>query len=220
MLPPSDSLRHQSHKRSEATANTQREDRRPPPPPYSPPIRLPPSIEDFLHGATDLDEYDEADEADSRAPRITIHIDASITIIGDANTVVIPPSSTSCPTDLPGTSSTSDPTTALQAVQRARQTKLSDMATAIIDALGRRGLLDPDRAGCPAAQASVEVKITPGIRVEGNRNAVCVGALPRALGRRSSAGAGERDGGRKRRACSVCSFSFVGCCVADGLKLM
>jgi hypothetical protein len=94
------------------------------------------------------------------------------------------------------------------------------MATAIIDALGRRGLLDPDRAGCPAAQAPVEVKITPGIRVEGNRNAVCVRALPRALGRRSSAGAGERDGGRKRRACSVCSFSFVGCCVADGLKLM
>ncbi|KAL5362799.1 hypothetical protein BJX96DRAFT_177491 [Aspergillus floccosus] len=206
MLPPSDSLRHQFDKRSEARANTQCEDRRAPPPPYSPSIRLPPSIESFLRG-NDLDEYDEADEADyvepeSCAPRITIHIDASISIIGDANTVVIPPSSTPCPADLLNTGSNqSNAMTALQAAQRARQTKLTDMATAIIDALGRSGLLDLDRAGCPAP-APVEVKITQGIRVEGSRNAVCVGAFPRALGRSSVPGAVERDGGRKRRACS------------------
>ncbi|KAL4896305.1 hypothetical protein BDV59DRAFT_199505 [Aspergillus ambiguus] len=213
MLPPSDSLRHHSLKRLEAASSRQREEHCPPPTPYTATLRIPPRIGDTLRGTghiesyEDDDDYDDDDihpeEASAPAP-ITIHIDTSISIVGNANTILVP-SSSSTPCPNPTAMGQPSGTTALKSLQKQRQTKLTDIAMTVIDAIGRSLLLEKDDTG-RRSPSPVEVRINAGIRVEGSRNAVCIGAFPRVFGKKDSSEAmngDQRDRGRKRRAFSV-----------------
>ncbi|KAE8146249.1 hypothetical protein BDV25DRAFT_169977 [Aspergillus avenaceus] len=221
MLPPSHSLLHQLHKLAEARASPQNQARPSPPPPYSIRIPLDVSNEDtrneiFEHGraSEELDEDDDSVSWESgpssssyrsESP-ITIHIDASISILGNNNTVIIP-SAIAPPRDnnpeapAPQTS----PVTLLYSAQRHRQARLTDMATSIITALGKTGILDRTGSGA----TPVAVNIDTGIKVEGSRNVICAGpglSSTRLLGKRrlnqTNGEANLQDGNRKRRALS------------------
>ncbi|PWY93817.1 hypothetical protein BO94DRAFT_622159 [Aspergillus sclerotioniger CBS 115572] len=155
MLPPSESVLHQVHKIAEPQNGPENPEAATPPPPYSPPVHgLPKQIdgESSLQWAT---------------PRpIAIHIDASISVLGNANSIILP--------SIPATSPPSSPssTPILQSAQRNRQSKLTDMATSIIAALHRTGLLNLTNESLQ----SVMVNINTGIKVQGARNVICLGS--------------------------------------------
>lgn len=95
---------------------------------------------------------------------------------------------------------------ALHLVQKQRQARLTEMATSIINALYDSGRLAP-----PAEDhepAPLEIKINTGIKVEGSRNVICVGATVRAQSNKSAPMGTDKDRqvipNRKRRALSVC----------------
>jgi hypothetical protein len=97
MLPPFDSFGHQARKLAEVFAEGQksRSLTSVPPPPYSSAIETPSSN---TEGNNDLDcdsDHDDdvslEDDASSSAAPITIKIDASISLVGDRNTIAIPP---------------------------------------------------------------------------------------------------------------------------------
>jgi hypothetical protein len=88
MPPPSDSLRHQELKLAEALSNIQAIEV--PPPSYT---LMPVTTNDsFRNYATDDDDDDE----DCLAPLapVTVHVDTSIRVDGQANTVILPPTPT------------------------------------------------------------------------------------------------------------------------------
>ncbi|KAB8201180.1 hypothetical protein BDV34DRAFT_237802 [Aspergillus parasiticus] len=207
MLPPSDSLLHQLQKLAEARAAAQYQTRASPPPPYS--RRNAPGLALAENDLIDSDGPKDADDGDEcmswgsgssngsrhhHAP-VSIHIDASINVRGNGNTLIIPSTMHQ-----------------QQSVQRHRQTKLTDMATSIITALGRASLLPSTEDG----SSPVEININSGIKIEGSRNVICTGnSLPsgRSLAKRQYVQIGgvgslyERD--RARRADSVRPSSLV-----------
>ncbi|KJK67048.1 hypothetical protein P875_00127545 [Aspergillus parasiticus SU-1] len=102
MLPPSDSLLHQLQKLAEARAAAQYQTRASPPPPYS--RRNAPDLALAENDLIDSDGPKDADHGDecmswgsgsSNGSRhhhalVSIHIDASINVRGNGNTLIIP----------------------------------------------------------------------------------------------------------------------------------
>jgi hypothetical protein len=143
----------------------------PPPPSYaesrSMPVLPEPRNPTHMYSIPDTD-----DEEDSSPPApVLVKIDASVAIDGKGNTLVLPafasPATTSTPTQSPF-SLTPD-----------------SLATAIISALGRAGVLrsadgnsqspEFDEDGRPAGRRAVEVHVDASLRVGGEGNRVCVG---------------------------------------------
>ncbi|PYI10372.1 hypothetical protein BO78DRAFT_360906 [Aspergillus sclerotiicarbonarius CBS 121057] len=190
MFPPSESILHQIHQIAEPQNGPENPDAVTPPPPYTPP--------NHNHRLPKETEGENTPKWATPRP-ITIQIDASISVLGNANSIIIP--SVPATTTLPPPPSSS--AALLKSAQRHRQSKLTDMATSIIAALHRTGLLNPteDTGSVP----SVMLNINTGIRVQGARNVVCVsGGL---VGRRNPTEHGyereQKNGGhigRKRRA--------------------
>lgn len=206
MLPPSDSLRHQAHKLAEARAN--RTQLPSAPPPYSPV----PHVTMEGHGLLDMDEDD------SPSP-ITITMDTSIHIQGNGNTIVLPSTSAKAAEQqqqhnrTSSSDATATPTsaqmTALHCAQKQRQNKLSEMASTIIAALREADvLLDVESGRC----RPIAVHLNAGVKVEGSRNVICVGAAA-GSSRAGCKNPLSEDGAgvsRKRRAQSVWSFPSLG----------
>ncbi|KAB8215863.1 hypothetical protein BDV33DRAFT_6544 [Aspergillus novoparasiticus] len=217
MLPPSDSLLHQLQKLAEARAAAQYQTRASPPPPYS--RRNAPDLALAENDLIDSDGSKDADDGDEcmswgsgssngsrhhHAP-VSIHIDASINVRGNGNTLIIPSvagpqqgNGPTIPSSLPISTMHQQ-----QSAQRHRQTKLTDMAASTITALGGASLLPSTEDG----SSPVEINIYSGIKIEGSRNVICTGnSLPlgRSLAKRQYVQIGgvgslyERD--RKRRA--------------------
>ncbi|GIJ82464.1 hypothetical protein Asppvi_000972 [Aspergillus pseudoviridinutans] len=217
MLPPSDSFLHHSHKLREVAANARNRVVCTPPPPYSSTVPRDSTHEErqnVLETVDDGTTWETCPSANSTP--VMISIDASISVVGNGNTIMIPsmaghpqqtPSvSTSMNSENPS-SSTSTPPAASEAdaqVQKQRQAKLTEMATSIINALYDSGRLAPPAEDHEAAP--LEIKINTGIKVEGSRNVVCVGATVRAQSNKS-AQVGTEEGrqvisNKKRRALS------------------
>lgn len=212
MLPPSDSFRHQSHKLAEVLTSLQNGVTSVPPPPY---------------GATDphdsahdeiLSNVDAAEEWESNPRPIAIHIDASISVTGDSNSVIIPsmashqaPTRTATPTELPAPSPSAPHAQGiLQSAQKQRQARLTEMATTIIAKLQDSDFLCHSESG---GYAPVEIKINTGVKIEGSRNTICAGTPGRLPSRRNAqneAVGDEQNWGRKRRAQSVCPLIAFG----------
>ncbi|KAE8411542.1 hypothetical protein BDV36DRAFT_288664 [Aspergillus pseudocaelatus] len=178
MLPPSGSLLHQLQKLAETRAAAQNQTRASPPPSYS------------RSNLIDKDEPEDADDGDngdecmpwesvpSNGNRhhhtpVNIHIDASINVRGNDNTLIIPSVAGPQQDNNPTTSSSLPSSTMQQqqSAQRHRQTKLTGMATSIITALGRASLLHLTKDG----SSPVEININSGIKIEGSRNVICPG---------------------------------------------
>ncbi|KAK2738774.1 hypothetical protein FQN55_000412 [Onygenales sp. PD_40] len=216
MLPPSDSINHQSLKLAEFFASLRSSQNRlssiPPPPPYAPSATSSsfpamPAIEDSF---ADLEDDD--DEATSLAP-IMIKVDTSIEIEGQGNTIVIPTSNggmgmgmpgdeSTSPSPSPSPASSSSSSSSLQHLQQQRQVKSAQLASTIIAALKASGVLEEKES---RRQRPIEVNVNAGIRIRGDRNVVCAGAgVRRRMGlsedERGSAAVGGSGSGRKRRA--------------------
>ncbi|KAE8132300.1 hypothetical protein BDV38DRAFT_297077 [Aspergillus pseudotamarii] len=189
MLPPPGSFLRQLQKFAEARAAAQNQTRASPPPPYSrsnvPDLALAENElidKDEPEGADDGDDGDECmswefiPSNDNRHHHTTvnIHIDASINVRGNGNTLIIPPVAGPQQANNPTTSSSLPSSTMQQqqqSAQRHRQTKLTGMATSIITALGRASLLHLTKDG----SSPVKININSGIKIEGSRNVICPG---------------------------------------------
>ncbi|OJD26498.1 hypothetical protein ACJ73_02123 [Blastomyces percursus] len=223
MLPPSDSIDHQNCKLAEFVASLRSQNRLvpPQPPPTYAAAIAPAPVDDAF-----ADIIDDDDDEESTAMRpITIKIDTSIDIEGQGNTFVIPTSigasaseephtstsTSTSPLSSPSSSRSSLRTTGgnspLQQLQQQRQVKSAQLASTIISALKAAGVMDDKELG---TQRPVEVNVSSGIRIRGDRNVVCA-AIPKRpelchVGR-SDSSFDEREElsrrGRKRRATSV-----------------
>ncbi|EEH37050.1 hypothetical protein PAAG_07468 [Paracoccidioides lutzii Pb01] len=212
MFPPSDSINHQSLKLAEFVASLRSQNRLAyaPPPPYT--ISTVPTLtDDSLADIVDVDDEDE-EETPSMAP-IIIKIDTSIDIEGQGNTIVIPTSigrstAEEAPSIIFPSSSQTSEKCLLQQLQKQRQFKSAQLASTIISALKTSGVLDDRETG---KQQPVEVNVSSGIRIRGDRNVVCAGVpkkeeLTPAESEDSSSEKGpsslSSEWGRKRRASS------------------
>lgn len=210
MHPPFDSLRHQSHKLAEVISHANLEERSAPPPPYSSTVQYPSSFEDTSSETDYLDDsHDDYEDLPREHSNLNVHIDASINITGTGNTIIISPTSVSADSNShpPPSNRPTSPAIALRAIQKQRQTRVTDIATAIISALGQTSVLHPT-GNQPLP--SVEIKINTGIKMEGSKNVIYAGTSPRVISRGIPRPSIERDqqgGSRKRRAQSVCSVS-------------
>lgn len=210
MLPPSDSLLHQSHKLAEVIASLQNgvTSSSPPPPPYALRVPLDPAPEDTL---SNVDAEDDPLWEPSHQP-INIHIDASISVLGNGNAVMIP-SMTAHQGSSVETEQSLSTTSTHQSAQRHRQTKLTELATSIIAALGDSEQLAHSEFG---SHNPIKMSINTGIKIEGSRNAIWVG-VPGRPPRRNvpNKSANDQTSTRKRRAQSVCirscSFNYLAC---------
>lgn len=216
MLPPSDSLLHHYIKLGEVAANMQNQ--KPlvsPPPPYTTDQQHD-SVHEDIHPDNDVDtNTDDEDIWDNTTPTpISINIDASISVQGNSNTIIMTSGSQSAPTPLATSSPKS--TSMLQAAQKHRQNRITEMATSIIAALREPQYLSSLEID---GKGPIEININTGMKVEGNRNVISAGAggagcriLPRAK-RDGSSHDGDEVGSslkRKRRAQSVSScFAFI-----------
>ncbi|OJJ71473.1 hypothetical protein ASPBRDRAFT_44412 [Aspergillus brasiliensis CBS 101740] len=202
MLPRAESTLHQIHKLAESQGDPRRADTIPPPPPYSPSTLTCPK-EPKAEGAASHEERDQTS-------LINIHIDASMSIQGNANSIIIPSVVAPAPAPAlsPRTSSTPIPSTASttpmpHSSQHRRHSKLTDMATSIIVALHRTGYFNSRSDGNSGAATdatkspspSVTLNINTGIKILGSGNVICVGVS----GQR---GMGKNVLRRKRRASS------------------
>lgn len=216
MLPPSDSLLHHYIKLGEVTANMQNQ--KPltsPPPPYTT-NQQKNSVPEDIYPDNEIDTNIDEDTWDNSTPTpITINIDASISVQGNSNTIIIMTSgSPSAPTPLTTSSPTS--TSMLQAAQKHRQNRITEMATSIIAAL--RESQDLSSSGIDG-KGLIEININAGMKVEGSRNVISAGAgggacriLPRAKRNGPSHNDDEDESSlkRKRRSQSVSShFAFI-----------
>ncbi|KAL3450897.1 hypothetical protein BJX65DRAFT_305046 [Aspergillus insuetus] len=189
---------------------------RPPPPPYTASFSSQDSDQDWDEDYDYEEDYDEYHEArpehreDStsntssirtsaaNSNTITIDLNSSIQIKGDANTIIIAPGSvhqqqhalyqgSTTRTLQPGRPAPAAP---------AMSSKLANTTSAIVAALQKSGV--SSRSGSsPGSSAvpSVNINIDAGIRVDGVRNIVCFGAGSLPLAKRYHDAAG-----RKRRA--------------------
>jgi hypothetical protein len=169
MLPPSDSLRHQDPTLAGALSNI-RAIEVPPLPSYT---LLPITANDPFHDyATDADE----DEEDCLAPLapITVHVDASIRIDGQANTVILPP----CPT----TNSTASGQAGLARTAQAGHARPERFAGTVLTALRDAGVVGDGSGGGGhhpehRAQGPLEVNVNASLSITGEKNVICAGTL-------------------------------------------
>lgn len=199
MLPPSDSISHHSRKLAEFAASLQNTSGGSAPPPYTSNAPAVPINEDTF-GALD-DGTDEGLEA-QLAP-ITIKIDASINVEGEANTVVMPPSPSRSPSSseapsLPSSAANSTPAMSPQQLHQRQKTKSAMLAQTIISTLQSSGALEDSESG---KQRPLDVSVNAGVNIKGCRNVVCLGVPAKLNGQPESP---ESVSGRKRRADSVC----------------
>ncbi|RAK83423.1 hypothetical protein BO79DRAFT_277897 [Aspergillus costaricaensis CBS 115574] len=181
MLPPSESILHQFHKLAESQEDSDQTNIITPPPPYSSSAHNP---------QKELEAENASSHGETDQPSlITIHIDASMSIQGNANGIIIP--SVTAPAPAPALNPQASPalipsltstSTVPQSTPYQRHSKLTDMATSIITALHRTGHLNsPDNSGAAAENAnassspSVTLKINTGIKILGSGNVICVG---------------------------------------------
>lgn len=211
MLPPSDSLLHHYIKLGEVTASMQNQ--KPlvsPPPPYTT-NQQHNSVTEVIYPDNEIDtNTDDEDTWDNTNPTpITINIDASISVQGNNNTIIMTSGSPSAPTSSAASSLTA--TSMLQAAQKHRQSRVTEIATSIIAALRESQYLPSSGVD---GKEPIEININTGMKVEGSRNVIFAGAgggacriLPRAK-RDGSSHDGDEVGSRmkrKRRAQSVSS---------------
>jgi hypothetical protein len=197
MLPPSDSFHHQELKLAEALSNIQAIEV--PPPSYT---LMPVTTHESFHAYATDEEDDEEDCLTPLAP-IAVHIDASIRIEGQGNTILLPPTHST----VSGQAGPGRPAPAAH----ARAERLTGaILTALRDAGvvgGGGGVGDlPEARG----QRPLELHVNASVSVNGERNVICAGILPR-VGRKEwkKEGSGFQhqgkgmEGDRKRRAESV-----------------
>jgi hypothetical protein len=196
MLPPSDSFYHQELKLAEALSNIQAIEV--PPPSYT---LMPITTNESFHAYGTEAEDDEEDCLTPPAP-IAVHIDASIKIEGQGNTIVLPPP----PSTVSGQAGPGGPAPAAHArAERLASTILTALRG--VGVVGRGGGVSGD---LPEArgQRPLELHVNASVSVNGERNVICAGILPRA-GRKEGSGSGVQhqakglEGSRKRRAESV-----------------
>ncbi|KAL2013749.1 hypothetical protein VTN00DRAFT_1274 [Thermoascus crustaceus] len=211
MQPPSDAFGHQCRKLAEVLADLRNRasssSTTAPPPPYSVNAAAIPIRDDTF---SDVDCEDEEDGvADATITPITIKIDASISIVGHGNTVVIQSGSSSSASTT-GAGTTGSMTSASQMTSsqaqfvepqqqllQHRQATLTQLATSVIDALNASRLLE-DRAH--GRCRPIELNINTGIRIQGSRNVVCARVPDRTASRNAKANEDDNSLGRKRRA--------------------
>lgn len=183
---PSDSILHHNLKPSEAAVDVEDNPvRLMHPPPYST------AAHDAIHEAIESDPTD----GDNRQAFTAIHVDASINVSGDGNSIVLPSPAT-------GSASSASPATAHTA-QRQRQARLADMTASILAALHRTGLLNAGRTSNP-----IEIHVAAGIKIEGSKNIICSGLVAkRPLVNKQLASVDGTSG--KRRSQSVCLLRLL-----------
>lgn len=209
MIPPSDSISHHSRKLAEFAASLQNRSPGSAPPPYSSnPPAVPVNEETF--GAFE-EETDDGLEA-QLAP-ISVKIDASINVDGEANTVVMPPfpssatspsSPSSSSTSSDSSSSCSTPQQPLHQLQQRQRTKSAMIAQTIISTLQSSGALEDTASG---KQRPLDVCVNAGVNIRGARNVVCLGVPATITGQPPSPEGNTPS--RKRRAESVCPAIFL-----------
>ncbi|PGH02141.1 hypothetical protein GX51_04845 [Blastomyces parvus] len=194
MLPPSDSINHQNYKLAEFVASLRSQNRLvpPQPPPTYAAAIAPAPVEDAFADIIDDDD----DEESAAMDPIIIKIYTSIDIEGQGNTIVIPtsistsaseephtsPSGSTSPSPSPSPSYSSSLPAAggnspLQQLQQQRQVKSAQLASTIISALKASGIMDDKESG---RQRPVEVNVSSGIRIRGDRNVVCASVPKRS----------------------------------------
>ncbi|ERF76068.1 hypothetical protein EPUS_01401 [Endocarpon pusillum Z07020] len=206
MQPPTNTLQHQIL-RLEALLSSNQESQTTPPA-YSATNPMAP----VLYEDHSADEEDYGYPA-SRPGPITINIDASLRIEGQANTIVLPPASS--PVSSPS-SSTKPPPAAMSSqpsCQHGRVEKVTSMVlTALKEAKIFRSTQGMDGQTTTTTRP-VDISVNAGIVVKGSKNTICSG-LPKLM-KGNGAPAAARDKAnlkmgedgvaaetRKRRACS------------------
>ena len=171
-----------------------------PPPPYTTTQHYNPLAED-IHPDNDIDTNTDDEDTWATTPTpITINIDASISMQGNNNAIIMTSGSPSVSTS----STTSSPasTSMLQAVQKHRQNRITEMATSIIQAL---------KNSETNGKELIEININTGMKIEGSRNVISVGAachiLPRAK-RHGQSHNDDEDGSRLKRRKRAQSVAF------------
>ncbi|PGH27109.1 hypothetical protein AJ80_01296 [Polytolypa hystricis UAMH7299] len=191
MIPPSDSIGHQSLKLAEFLNESQARDSRrcPPPPPYAPAAVVPSITTRPTHEALYEEDEDEDDDDSANMTPISIKIDTSINIVGQRNTIVIPSSvsagleeSKSTSPSGPNSSSSPSPSSmdsaSLQQLHQQRQAKSAQLTSSVIAALKASGVLADRETG---RQRPIEVCINAGISIKGDGNVICAGAARRRM---------------------------------------
>jgi hypothetical protein len=187
MLPPSDSLLHHELKLAEVLSNIQAIEV-PPPPSYSERTVMPVTHDSFhAYSTTTEDDDEDGDEDEKYLAPVTIHIDASIRVDGQSNTLVLaPPNATNA--NSAGAGPCADRPSNVQAPAGTAstgyecvhgQTRAERLASTILTAL-------KDACGA-AGRRPWEININAGVSVSGERNVVCAVVGPR----------GGRQGSRK-----------------------
>lgn len=165
MRPPSDSLRHQELKLAEALPNIQAIEV--PPPSYT---LTPVTTTDSFHNYTTNDDDDEEYCLAPLAP-ITVHVDASTRIDGQANTVILPP--------IPTANSTVSGPAGLDRTAQAGHARAKRLTSAVLIALRDAGVVDGGGGGGyhadRRAQRPLEVSVNASLSVTGDKNVICAG---------------------------------------------
>ena len=184
MQPPSDTMRQTLQKLAEVRASRNATSTTAPPP-YTLSVHRPTGM-----SVMSLDQSDESDPLYEEEPLspITIHIDNSITVTGNNNTIVLSS----------GASSPTNPTNP----ENRNSSRLSSLATVIIAALNRANALR-DVSGVPRP---VNIKVNSAIRMDGNNNTIPQAGVPKPKPEYVDAGVGD-DIAQKRRASSVRAVS-------------
>ena len=166
-----------------------------PPPPYAAmPITIPLTASTFSQYSDDEDsDYDERQVTSTEVAPITIMIDASITMKGQSNTLILPPSFDPC---VERTSASATRAFALRALQHK---KTEHLTSAVLVALQEVGAFGAGREGRP-----LNVKINAGVSLKGTRNVVATSGV--RLYRKEQKAPDVSS--RKRRASSVSRQCF------------
>lgn len=202
MLPPSDSFRHQELKLAEALSTIQAIDvPQPPPPSYT----LMPVADDSFHAYAPDDDEDDDDEGCPTPPvPITLHIDASLRIDGQFNTIVLPPTNYASSPVSAQSPNPAGPTTTAQA-SHARGERLT---SAVLIALRDADVFGGGAGEAGRAHRPLDLHINASVHVHGEKNVIWAG-IPRVARKDGSAMQGkvseaeELAENRKRRAESV-----------------
>jgi hypothetical protein len=182
MLSPSDSLLHHQLKLAEALSNIQAIEV-PPPPSYSERTAIPVTHDSFHAYSTTTEDDDEDDDDEKYLAPVTIHIDTSIRVDGQSNTIVLaPPNATNA--NSAGAGPCADQPLNIQAPARTAsigygcahgQTRAERLTSTVLTAL-------KDARGA-AGRRPWEININASMSVNGERNVVCAAVGPRGGGR-------------------------------------
>jgi hypothetical protein len=185
MLPPSNPFLHHKLKLAEALSNVQAIEV-PPPPNYSGRTGMPVTLDSVYAHSTTAKDDNEDNEEEYLAPT-TIHVDASIRIDGQSNTLILAPpnamnkNSTSASAvpcadqspNIPASAWTASTGYGCAHGQTSTERLTSTILTTLRDTCGAVGL------------RSWEININAGVSVNGERNAVCVAVSPRGQGQKA-----------------------------------